>query len=70
MAKLTTKKRKQLKKSSFAIPEDRAYPVHDLAHAKNALARVEQHGSQEEKKRVKAAVKRKYGTKHFPSLKK
>jgi hypothetical protein len=60
MTKLTTQNRKKLKKESFAIPEDRAYPIHDKAHAINALARVEQHGSKEEKKRVRAAVRKKY----------
>jgi hypothetical protein len=60
MAKLTTKQRKSMSKSQFAIPEDRAYPINDRAHAANALARVSQHGSPEEKRRVRAAVKRKY----------
>lgn len=36
------------------------YPIQDLPHARNALARVSQHGSPAEKKMVKAAVKRKY----------
>ena len=58
-AVLTTKARKQLPKSAFAIPPDR-YPIHDEAHARNALARVAQHGSPDEQKRVKAAVCRRY----------
>lgn len=36
------------------------YPIDSLARARNALARVEQHGSAQEKSMVKAAVKRKY----------
>lgn len=60
LAKLTTKKRKDLPKASFAIPEKRAYPIHDRAHAANALARVSQHGTPEEKRRVRAAVCRRY----------
>jgi hypothetical protein len=60
VAKLTPKKRKSLAKQSFAIPEKRAYPINDAAHARNALSRVAQHGSPAEKKRVRAAVKRKY----------
>lgn len=68
MAELTPKKRKALSKSSFAIPEKApgpgSYPIPDLNHAKNALARVAQHGTSEEQKRVKAAVYRK-----FPQLK-
>ena len=60
MADLTAKKRKALPDRSFAIPEDRKYPIPDRRHAANALARVAQHGTPEEKSRVKAAVKRKY----------
>jgi hypothetical protein len=60
MAELTGKKRSALAKGSFAIPEKRAYPIHDKAHARNALARVSQHGSSAEKRRVRAAVARKY----------
>lgn len=36
------------------------YPIHDKAHARNALARVSQHGSTAEKRMVRAAVKRKF----------
>jgi len=60
VAELTTKKRKALPKGSFAIPERRAYPIHDKAHARNALARVAAHGTPAEKKRVRAAVRRRY----------
>lgn len=60
MAKLTTKGRKRIKKGNFAIPERRAYPIHDRSHARNALARVSQHGTPSEKRRVRAAVARKY----------
>lgn len=65
MAKLNARGRKRIKKSNFAIPGKRKYPIHDKAHARNALARVSQHGTPAEKKRVRAAVYRKY-----PSLKK
>ena len=57
---LTAAGRKRLDKSSFAIPETRQYPIHDRAHARNALARVSQHGTPEQKKRVRAAVHRRY----------
>jgi hypothetical protein len=60
MAKLTSKKRHSLPESSFAIPEKRAYPIHDESHARNALARVSQHGSPSEKRRVRAAVRKRY----------
>lgn len=60
LAELTTRTRKKLKKSQFAIPGRRAYPIHDRSHAQNALARVSQHGTSEEKSRVRAAVRRRY----------
>lgn len=59
MARLTTKQRKQLKGSSFALP-GRRYPINNPSHARNALSRVSQHGSSTEKAKVRAAVKRKY----------
>lgn len=59
MSVLSTKARKQLKPSDFAIPEKRMYPVNDDAHCRNALTRVSQHGTPEEQRRVKAAVRRK-----------
>jgi hypothetical protein len=57
--------RKKLKKSSFALPEEEKYPIPDIEHARNALARVAQHGTAAEKKKVRAAVEKRY-----PSLKK
>ena len=60
MAKLTAKQRNKLKSSSFAEPAQRAYPINDRAHARNALARVSQYGSPAEKAKVRAAVKKKY----------
>lgn len=64
MARLTTKKRKSLKRSSFALPGKRAYPLHDAKHARNALVRVSQHGTAAQKRTVRKAVKRRY-----PSIK-
>lgn len=58
-AELTTDSRNSLGDGAFALP-GRRYPIHDLAHARNALARVSQHGSSEEQKKVRAAVYRKY----------
>lgn len=60
MAKLTAKKRKSLPKKDFAEPGKRAYPIQNKSHARNALARVSQFGSQAEKAKVRAAVHRKY----------
>jgi hypothetical protein len=42
MAKLTTKRRKKLRKSQFGLPGSRKYPMHDRAHAANAKARATQ----------------------------
>lgn len=42
MAKLTTKARKSLKKSSFGLPGQRKYPMPDKSHAANAKARATQ----------------------------
>ena len=64
MAKLTAKQRSKLRKSQFALPAQRKYPINDKSHARNALARVSQHGSASEKRRVRTAVHSK-----FPSLK-
>jgi len=59
MAKLTTAKRNAIPPEDFAGP-DKTYPMNDDSHARNALARVAQHGTPALKKRVTAAVKRKY----------
>jgi hypothetical protein len=58
MVKAATRKR--MKSSSFALPGKRKYLIHDKAHARNALARVAQHGTPAERKQVKRAVARKY----------
>ena len=60
MARLTSKGRKRMKSKSFAIPSKRKYPIHTANHARNALARVSQHGTPAEKTKVRRAVKRKY----------
>jgi hypothetical protein len=65
MAKLTTKQRKRMKDSTFALPRQRAYPIPDISHARNALARVAQFGTPAEQSKVRRAVEKKY-----PSLKK
>ena len=56
--------RNKLKDESFALPDERKYPIPDLAHARNALARVAQNGTADEQKKVRAAVEKRY-----PSLK-
>jgi hypothetical protein len=63
LSTLSAKQRARLRSSQFAIPERRSYPIPDRAHARNALARVSQFGSDRERRRVRAAVHRK-----FPSI--
>lgn len=64
MAKLTSKARKRLPRSKFALPKKRKYPLDTKKRARNALARVSQHGTPAQKRTVRAAVRRKY-----PSIK-
>lgn len=67
MAELTGAQRKRLKPAQFVFPKKApgsgSYPIPDEAHARNALARVKQHGSPEEM----AAVMKKVHSK-FPSM--
>ena len=73
MAKLTTKVRKALPKSEFALPGKGsgksgkgpgAYPIPDAAHGRNALARASQFATPEEKAKIRSKVARK-----FPGIK-
>jgi len=60
MAKvLTTAGREHIAEKNFALSGER-YPIHDIAHARNALARVAQSGTPAEQAKVRAAVARKY----------
>lgn len=61
---LTSKQRKRLKKSQFALPAKRAYPIPDISHARNALARGSQYASPKERAKIMAAVHKK-----FPQIK-
>jgi hypothetical protein len=69
MAKLTAAARSKMPAKSFALPGKGegskgkgagSYPIPDKAHARNALARVAQHGSSAEKAKVRSAVKKKF----------
>lgn len=60
MADLTARGRHQMDSSSFAIPGKRKYPIHDINHARLALAMVSKYGTPDEKAKVRAAVARKY----------
>lgn len=42
MAKLSSKTRKGLSKSTFGLPGERKYPMPDKSHAANAKARASQ----------------------------
>lgn len=55
MAKLTPTARSKLSASTFAL-SGRRYPIEDANHARNALARVSQHGTPAEKATVRAKV--------------
>lgn len=58
-APLDAKKRNSLDDSDFAMP-GRKYPIDTPERARSALARVEQFGSDSDKSKVLAAVKKKY----------
>ena len=60
MAKLTTKKRNSLSKSTFGLPGSRSYPMPDASHARNAKARASQ---MEAKGKLSAASKAKIDAK-------
>lgn len=60
MAKLKAKSRKKLPKTAFAYPSQRKYPIHDRAHARNALARAAQKKTMGSYAHVAAAVRRRY----------
>lgn len=68
--KLSYEERKELPKKDFVFKKSRSYPIEDKAHARNALARVSQFGSSEEKAKVRSAVERKYPSIKSKALKK
>lgn len=54
---LTARSRNNLPGEDFVFPGDRRYPIHDAAHARNALARS---AGKPEAAKVRAAVHRKF----------
>jgi hypothetical protein len=60
MAKITTKARKALPASEFALPAERKYPVDTKARAANAKARATQ---MEEKGKLSPSAKQKIDAK-------
>ena len=70
---LTAHERQEMPRSEFALPGkgegpkgagSGSYPIPDASHARNALARVSQHGTSEEKAEVRRKVHEK-----FPGIK-
>lgn len=57
--RLSAAQRKAMPSGEFALPGGR-YPINDANHARNALARVSQNGSESEQAKVRGAVHRKY----------
>jgi len=66
MSKLTSKQRRKLPKSEFAIPSERKYPINDKAHAANAKARASQ---MENKGKISESEKNKIDAKANKALK-
>ena len=64
MAKLTAAQRNALPRSDFAQPSKRKYPINDKSHARNALARVSQHGTTAEKRKIRRKVAERYPSIH------
>jgi hypothetical protein len=60
MAALSDKDGDHLKDSDFGEPEQRKYPIEDETHARNALSRVAQHGSDQEQHEVRERVEKRY----------
>ena len=59
MAKLSYQKRKHMPKGEFAEPGKRAFPIPDVSHGRNALARAASKPPAERAK-IDAAVHRKF----------
>lgn len=66
---LTYRERMKLPIGEFVFPEKRAYPIPDEDHARNALARVAQHGTPEEQREVCKAVADRFPEVHAQSCK-
>lgn len=59
MAVLTTKTRNELPDSAFALP-GRRFPIHNISHARNALARASQVLGERDRTIVQMKVHRRY----------
>lgn len=65
--KLSYSERMRLPERDFVFPKSRRYPIPDESHARNALARVSQHGSEEDKRKVCEAVHKRFPEIHEKS---
>lgn len=54
MARLTSKARKGLRSSTFAVPSRRAFPIPDKSHARAALSLIRYAHGAAEKARIRA----------------
>lgn len=61
MARLSSKQRKGLRSSVFAVPSRRAYPIPDKAHARAALSLIRHAHSPAEKAAIRAKANRMLG---------
>ncbi len=68
MSKLSSKARNALPDSAFAGP-DRSYPIPNVSHGRNALARASQHAGPDLKAKIRAKVKKKFPEIHVEGSK-
>lgn len=61
MAKLTAGERARIPSSDFVFPQQRAFPIHDRAHAEAALRLCGRSSIPGACAKVRAAVKARYG---------
>lgn len=72
MARLTYRERQRLPSSAFVYPRTRRYPIEDIRHGRNAIARAHQFGSPGTIRTVERTVHREYPSieieRHNPDL--
>lgn len=70
MARLTYAERQRLPSSAFVYPRTRRYPIEDVSHGRNAIARAHQFGSRGTIRTVERAVHRRFPEieRHNPDL--
>lgn len=58
--KLSAEERSKLKAGDFALPKERAFPMHTVEHARDSLSRSGQDSAPDERAKVKAAIHKRY----------